>query len=290
MLTNDSTDSILESILKEILSEMLQLLEQNIRSKEELQIIQDHLQDYENLQQLAETMKFIFDVLRKKLQGTNNSEKYFKCESKSEHYQKLEQAIQKQEQDIRIHIRAQHEMKIYIDTIQQQLEESEQIRKEYLQETTQLIQKLKKENHSLIQQLKQYTQIQKQQTAQNSRRDSISTINVIFQKQPSKSNHLGNNQEKQEPWNNSQIIKWQLTQNNSQIQLLKNKNSQRSLTQRQLQANRNKSYSLGISKQNSINGSFIQKLIPEQGSKRKSLHAESHRPKGLTDQQKQSQK
>ncbi|CAD8056892.1 unnamed protein product [Paramecium primaurelia] len=84
---------------------MLQLLEQNIRSEEELQLIQNQLQDYENLQQLAETIKFIFCKLKKKFQGTNNYQKFFRCESKPENYQKLEQAIQKQEQEIRIHIR-----------------------------------------------------------------------------------------------------------------------------------------------------------------------------------------
>ncbi|CAD8059664.1 unnamed protein product [Paramecium primaurelia] len=280
MLTNSSTDYILENTLKEILSDMLQLLEQNIRSEVELQQIQDHLQDYENLQQLAETMKFIFQALKKKFKDNNYSQKFFKCEPKTQNYEKLEQAVQKYEQEIRIHIRAQHEMKIFIETIQQQLEESEQIRKEYLKETTQMIQKLKKENYNLIQQLKYYTQTYKQQTALNSRRDSTQTINQPLQKQTSKSNHLGNESGKQEQFNNSQIMKLQQTQNNSLNELLKNKESQKSLTQRPLISNRNKSYSVGISKQNLINSSLIQKLIQEQTSKRKSLHAESHRSKG----------
>ncbi|CAD8149416.1 unnamed protein product [Paramecium pentaurelia] len=261
MLTNNSTDYILKSILKEILQDMLQLLEQNIRSEEELQLIQNQLQDYENLFQLAETMKSIFCKLKTKFQATNNYQKFFRCESKPENYQKLEQAIQKQEQEIRIHIRTQHEMKIYIDTIQQQLEESEQIRNEYLRETTKIIQKLKKDNYYLIQQLKYFTKIYKQQTVQNSRRDSRQTINQILQKQPSNSNHLRNNLEKQELFNNSQINKQQQTQNNSLNQLLKYKDSQRLLSQRPLQSNRNRSYSVGINKQNFINSSFIQKMI-----------------------------
>ncbi|CAD8062878.1 unnamed protein product [Paramecium sonneborni] len=287
MLTNSSTDYILENILKEILSEMLQLLEQNIRSEDELQHIQDQLQDYENLHQLAETMKFIFNALKKKFQGTNNQQKFFKCEQKSQNYEKLEQAVQKYEQEIRVHIRTQHEMRIFIETIQQQLDESEQVRKEYLKETTQMILKLKKENYNLIQQLKYYTQTYKQQTALNSRRDSLQTINQTIQKQPSKSNHLGNNSGKQDQSNNSFIMKLQQTSLN---ELTKNKDSQKSLAQKPLHSNRNKSYSVGISKQNLINNSFIQKLILEQASKRKSLHAESHRSKGFVDQQKLSGK
>lgn len=81
---------------------MLTALEQQIENEDELQDIQKHLKDYETLTELAEIMQFIFKQISSKLREP--APRYFKSEPKHS-YQKLEQVIQKYEQEIRVHIR-----------------------------------------------------------------------------------------------------------------------------------------------------------------------------------------
>lgn len=84
---------------------MLTYLENFIRSPNDLKEIEGKLCDYENLVQLVDMMKDIFDEIVRRV-DTSTSMKISKEEpTQVENYQLLEKVAQKHEGEIRNHIR-----------------------------------------------------------------------------------------------------------------------------------------------------------------------------------------
>ncbi|CAD8172614.1 unnamed protein product [Paramecium pentaurelia] len=150
-----TTDKELENNLKDLLERILVYIEKYIDTKEELNQIENELKNYESLSYLVGIIKVIFTKLMLKIEQKllkldksndfNNSQFY----QNDEEYDKLEQTIIKYEQEIRNHISIEQQLKLFAESIQNKLDESEQIRQEVLETTKTNLSKLKRENQEL---------------------------------------------------------------------------------------------------------------------------------------------
>jgi hypothetical protein len=84
---------------------MLTYLENFIRSPEDLKEIEGKLCDYENLIQLVDMMKSIFDEIVRRVDVTGSMKISKEEPAQKENYQLLEKVAQKHEGEIRNHIR-----------------------------------------------------------------------------------------------------------------------------------------------------------------------------------------
>ncbi|CAD8072940.1 unnamed protein product [Paramecium sonneborni] len=147
------SDREMESSLKDILERMLMQLEKYIETKNDLNEVEQELKDYENLTQLVNIIKIIFTNLmlkiEKKIQQLEKSidpatsQKSIRTEDE---YEKLEQSVIKYESEIRNHIGLEQQLKLYAESIQSKLEESEATRNELLETTKVIMNNLKREN------------------------------------------------------------------------------------------------------------------------------------------------
>ncbi|CAD8205612.1 unnamed protein product [Paramecium octaurelia] len=166
---NQSQDSInekqIENNLKDLLERILLNADKFIDTKEELNQIEGELKDYENLSHLIGIIKAVFTNMMMKVEkrisklekqiDPNLSQTY--SMRTDEEYEKLEQTMIKYEVEIRNHIRIEQQLKLYAESIQTKLDESEVNRTELLNTTKQLISNLKRENqtyHEVQQKLK----------------------------------------------------------------------------------------------------------------------------------------
>ncbi|CAD8132674.1 unnamed protein product [Paramecium pentaurelia] len=166
---NQSQDSInekqIENNLKDLLERILLNADKFIDTKEELNQIEGQLKDYENLSHLIGIIKAVFTNMMMKVEkkmsklekqiDPNYSQTY--SMRTDEEYDKLEQTMIKYEVEIRNHIRVEQQLKLYAESIQTKLDESEMNRTELLNTTKQLISNLKRENqtyHEVQQKLK----------------------------------------------------------------------------------------------------------------------------------------
>ncbi|CAD8100067.1 unnamed protein product [Paramecium sonneborni] len=153
--TFTTTDKELENNLKDLLERILVYVEKYIETKEELNQIENELKDYESLSYLVGIIKVIFTKLMLKIE--KKVLKLDKCNEldksqqykDDEEYDKLEQALIKYEQEIRSHISVEQQLKLFAESIQNKLDESEQIRQELLETTKNNISRLKRENQEL---------------------------------------------------------------------------------------------------------------------------------------------
>ncbi|CAD8161860.1 unnamed protein product [Paramecium octaurelia] len=153
--TFTTTDKELENNLKDLLERILVYVEKYIETKEELNQIENELKDYESLSYLVGIIKVIFTKLMLKIEKKllkldkcNDLNKSYLLKD-DEEYDKLEQTLIKYEQEIRNHISVEQQLKLYAESIQSKLDESEQIRQELLETTKNNISKLKRENQEL---------------------------------------------------------------------------------------------------------------------------------------------
>ncbi|CAD8177678.1 unnamed protein product [Paramecium pentaurelia] len=144
----------LENNLKDLLERVLLNAEKFIDSKEELNQIERELKDYENLYHLTDIIKVVFtNMMMKveqklmKLEKMIDPQQTFSMRTDQE-YEKLEQNMIKYEVEIRNHIRIEQQLKLYAESIQSKLDESEINRNELLNTTKQLISNLKRENQT----------------------------------------------------------------------------------------------------------------------------------------------
>ncbi|KAM3139555.1 hypothetical protein pb186bvf_008391 [Paramecium bursaria] len=240
MLTT-STDSGLENSIKALLQEMLVHLEQLIDDQGDLQSIESMLQDYENLEQLVETTQNIFKILMRRL-NDGRKEKFFKSETKS--YVQLERMIQKHEQEIREHIRIQNELRLYAEQISQQLEESESIRNDFLKETTRIITELKRENNEQSLQLKEFKSQISVLEINSKRQTGYNIVSNIIQRQQTRL------KQKQQLFKDSSVQQF------NALCKLSGKDTSKTGRQTLRTYTRNKSFSVGVSKQSSASTSF----------------------------------
>ncbi|CAD8082291.1 unnamed protein product [Paramecium sonneborni] len=150
-----TSDRELESNLKDLLERILVYVEKHIETKEELNQIESELKDYESLTYLVGIIKVIFTKMmlkiEKKIQKLekHNDTTQTRFSKDEEEYEKLEETLIKYEQEIRKHISIEQQLKLYAESIQSKLDESEEIRQELLQTTKNNISKLKRENQEL---------------------------------------------------------------------------------------------------------------------------------------------
>ncbi|CAD8093281.1 unnamed protein product [Paramecium sonneborni] len=150
-----TTDREIENNLKDLLERILVYVEKYIETKEEINQIESELKDYESLSYLVGIIKVIFTKLMLKVdKKISKLEKYndpaqTRFSKDDDEYEKLEQTLIKYEQEIRKHISIEQQLKLYAESIQTKLDESEEIRQELLETTKINISKLKRENQEL---------------------------------------------------------------------------------------------------------------------------------------------
>ncbi|CAK93044.1 unnamed protein product (macronuclear) [Paramecium tetraurelia] len=146
----------IENNLKDLLERVLLNIEKFIETKEELNQVEAELKDYESLTHLIGIIKAVFTNLMMKVEKKiSKLEKQIdpnhsitKSLRSDEEYEKLEQTLIKYESEIRNHIRIEQQLKLYAESIQSKLDESESSRAELLETTKKLISNLKRENQS----------------------------------------------------------------------------------------------------------------------------------------------
>ncbi|CAD8162954.1 unnamed protein product [Paramecium octaurelia] len=150
-----TTDRELENNLKDLLERILIQVEKHIETKEELNQIESELKDYESLSHLVGIIKVIFTKLMLKIEKKIlklekfNDPAQTRFSRDDDEYEKLESTLIKYEQEIRKHISIEQQLKLYAESIQNKLDESEEIRQELLETTKSNISKLKRENQEL---------------------------------------------------------------------------------------------------------------------------------------------
>ncbi|CAD8168343.1 unnamed protein product [Paramecium pentaurelia] len=147
------SDREMESSLKDLLERILIQLEKYIETKSDLNEIEKELKDYENLTQLVNIIKVVFTNLMlkidkkvQKLEKNLDPNSSFKSIRTEDEYEKLEQTVIKYEGEIRNHIRLEQQLKLYSESIQTKLDESEATRNELLETTKKVMNNLKREN------------------------------------------------------------------------------------------------------------------------------------------------
>lgn len=145
------TQSLLETSLKDLLEKILQYTEKYISTKDDLQEIESKLNDYDTLLGLVDIIKNVFNHLTEKIEKTlakdnnNNSTQEIK-QSQNEEYDQLEKIVQKHEAEIRTHIRLEQQLKLYAESLQAKLDDSEKARTELLDSTKNIINGVKRDN------------------------------------------------------------------------------------------------------------------------------------------------
>ncbi|CAD8089662.1 unnamed protein product [Paramecium sonneborni] len=146
----------IENNLKDLLERVLLNIEKYIETKEELNQVEAELKDYESLAHLVGIIKAVFTNLMLKVEKkisklekqVDPNHSITKSLRSDEEYEKLEQTLIKYESEIRNHIRIEQQLKLYAESIQNKLDESETSRVELLETTKKLISNLKRENQT----------------------------------------------------------------------------------------------------------------------------------------------
>ncbi|CAK88900.1 unnamed protein product (macronuclear) [Paramecium tetraurelia] len=236
-----TTDRELENNLKDLLERILIQVEKHIETKEELNQIESELKDYESLSHLVGIIKVIFTKMmlkiEKKIQQVKqihainrklekfNDPTQTRFSRDDDEYEKLEQTLIKYEQEIRKHISIEQQLKLYAESIQTKLDESEEIRQELLETTKNNISKLKRENQELHEKEQSLQQelVQLKQTIfqfeKESKRKQIEVNqreylqNLIYKQANQSSNKCGNQKLFQEPRQSNSHSEHKLTGN-----------------------------------------------------------------------------
>lgn len=125
--TTISDSPTLELPLKSLLEDILSFLERFVNSQEEIELIESKLHDYESLQELLEIITQIWSIFTQKLStrldlltdsGSPSSQQSIAAE-----YRKLEESLQKHENQIRNHIAIEQQLRLCAETFQARIEE-----------------------------------------------------------------------------------------------------------------------------------------------------------------------
>jgi len=143
-----NTNEVLENNLKDLLDKMLTYFEKFLITKEDLSSLEKKLNDYENLLELVDIMNNVFTSLAEKV------DEKLSVNSEAGNYDELEKTLQKHENEIRNHIRIEQQLKLYADSIQAKLEDSEKARAELTEQTKAMMNNVKKDNQKLTESLK----------------------------------------------------------------------------------------------------------------------------------------
>jgi len=143
-----NTNEVLENNLKDLLDKMLTYFEKFLITKEDLSSLEKKLNDYENLLELVDIMNNVFTSLSEKV------DEKLSVNSEAGNYDELEKTLQKHENEIRNHIRIEQQLKLYADSIQAKLEDSEKARAELTEQTKAMMNNVKKDNQKLTESLK----------------------------------------------------------------------------------------------------------------------------------------
>ena len=111
----------LEIPLKTHLENILSFIEKFVSSQDEIDLIESKLHDYESLNELVDIIIDIWSVF-----SQNISEKAFNSlnsEISTEEYRKLEESLQKHENQIRTHIAVEQQLRLCAETFQSKIEE-----------------------------------------------------------------------------------------------------------------------------------------------------------------------
>eukprot|EP01017_Pseudomicrothorax_dubius_P044746 TRINITY_DN7605_c0_g1_i6.p1 TRINITY_DN7605_c0_g1~~TRINITY_DN7605_c0_g1_i6.p1 ORF type:complete len:376 (+),score=90.38 TRINITY_DN7605_c0_g1_i6:35-1162(+) len=141
-----------EGGLKELLNKMLSYLENYITTQDDLKAIEGKLMDYDNLLALVEMINVIFDEIVSRIDRKAAPRE--NCDTEGGHYDQLEKVVQKYEGEIRNHIRVEQQLKLFSESLQTKLDESERTRIELLESTKAMISTLKRDNQNLAEKAK----------------------------------------------------------------------------------------------------------------------------------------
>jgi DNA repair ATPase RecN len=149
--TENSGDNstAIENSLKDLLDKILTYFEKFIKTKDDLKALENKLSDYENIVSLVDIIKNVFSDLTAKIDEKMST-------AGDENYTQLEKIVQKYEGEIRNHIRVEQQLKLYAESLQSKLEDSEKTRTDLLDQTKGMINvnSVKRDNQKLAENLK----------------------------------------------------------------------------------------------------------------------------------------
>jgi len=133
--TTISDSPNIELPLKTLLENILSFLERFVSSQEEIQLIESKLHDYESLNELLEIIHEIWAIFSMKLeekldfwQNSNENTNF------SQEYQRLEEILQKHENQIRNHIAIEQQLRLCAETFQVKIDELSREKEDFLKE------------------------------------------------------------------------------------------------------------------------------------------------------------
>jgi len=132
----------IEDSLKSLLDKMLDYFQKFIKTDNDLQELEEKLNDYDNLTTLVKIITDVFDSLTKKVDQITNKDE-------NENYDELEKIVQKYEGEIRTHIQVEQQLKLYAESLQSKIEDSEKTRGDLLDQTKTMINDIKRDNQKL---------------------------------------------------------------------------------------------------------------------------------------------
>ncbi|CAD8096849.1 unnamed protein product [Paramecium primaurelia] len=145
-------DSLIEAPLKSLLEDILFYLEGYLEGQNDLKIIENQLKDYDTLPGLVQIIGTVFKTLMRKvekkmsfLKFNLNDNSFNQNYHAGEEYDKLEQIIQKYEAEIRGHISIEQQLKLFNDSLLQEIEDLDKSHKETIEQLNKKIDALKKD-------------------------------------------------------------------------------------------------------------------------------------------------
>jgi hypothetical protein len=137
----------IEEALKELLDKMLDYFQKFIKNDKDLQDLEEKLNDYDNLTTLIKIINEVFTSLTEKVNVVADKDS-------NENYDELEKIVQKYEGEIRNHIQIEQQLKLYAESLQAKVEESEKTRGDLLDQTKTMINDIKRDNQKLAESCK----------------------------------------------------------------------------------------------------------------------------------------
>jgi len=145
-LPAENTAAIEES-LKGLLDKMLDYFQKFIKTDNDLQELEEKLNDYDNLTTLVKIISEVFSSLTEKMDKLVSRED-------NENYDELEKIVQKYEAEIRTHIQVEQQLKLYAESLQSKVDDSEKNRTDLLDQTKNMINDVKRDNQKLAESCK----------------------------------------------------------------------------------------------------------------------------------------
>jgi len=126
---------------------MLDYFQKFIKTDIDLQELEEKLNDYDNLTTLVKIISEVFSSLTEKMDKLVSRED-------NENYDELEKIVQKYEAEIRTHIQVEQQLKLYAESLQSKVDDSEKNRTDLLDQTKNMINDVKRDNQKLAESCK----------------------------------------------------------------------------------------------------------------------------------------